>query len=95
MFTRTYRVTTNDGTFDVETTFDAWCSWEEKFNRSRVDPNYTLKLRDHCYVIWKSCMTRDIVVPLNFEDFIKKVQTFELVEDKRVRPTKAAPTAAD
>lgn len=89
----TYRVVLKDGTFEVETTFDAWCSWEDKFNRSRVDPAYTLKLRDHAFVIWRSCMARGITVPINFEDFLKKIDTIDVVSEKKARPTKPAPTA--
>lgn len=89
----TYSVVLKDGTFEVETTFDAWCSWEDKFNRSRVDQSYTLKLRDHAWVIWRSCMARDITVPINFEDFLKKIESIDVVSEKKARPTKPAPTA--
>lgn len=90
----TYKVTLTSGdTYEVETTFDAWCAWEDKFNRSRVDPSYTLKLRDHAWVIWRSCMGRDIVVPLNFDDYLKKIAAIDVVQERKARPTKPAPTA--
>jgi hypothetical protein len=92
MHNRTYRVRLIDGThFDVTTTMEAWCAWEASANRSAVTGD--LRLRDHFWVAWKSCMAREIPVDLQFEAWLKKVEGIEVVVDEHVRPTDPAPTA--
>jgi hypothetical protein len=49
-------------------------------------------IEDLAFLCWAACQTHGIVVPIVFDDFIKKLVSLDIVSEETDRPFSEAPT---
>ena len=74
-----------------------WCitQWERKY-KSKVSQMATgIGAEDLAYLAYEACKISDVVVPLDFDSFIKKLDRVDVVEKPNPNPTQGEHNAAD
>ena len=87
----TMRLDTGDGPYEVTT--NLWCAvqWERKYKRKMSDLAQGIGAEDLAYLAFEASKLHGIMVPVVFDDFIKKLVAMpEVVEQEDVNPTQAA-----
>jgi len=86
----TMRLDTGDGPYEVTT--NLWCAvqWERKYKRKMSDLAQGIGAEDLAYLAFEASKLHGIMVPVVFDDFIKKLVAMpEVVEQEDVNPTQA------
>ena len=82
----------NDGTqWTVDTNLFTVVAWERKFKRKISDLGSGIGAEDLAYLAWEAAKQNEIVVPMMFDDFIKKAKSVTVASEATVRPTREAP----
>ena len=87
----TMKLDTGDGPHIVTT--NLWCAvqWERKYKRKMSDLAQGIGAEDLAYLAWEASKLHGVMVPVVFDDFIKKLVAMpEVVEQEDVNPTQAA-----
>jgi hypothetical protein len=87
----TMRLDTGNGPYEVTT--NLWCAvqWERKYKRKMSDLAQGIGAEDLAYLAFEASKLHGIMVPVVFDDFIKKLVAMpEVVEQEDVNPTQAA-----
>ncbi len=87
----TLKLDTGDGPYEVTT--NLWCAvqWERKYKRKMSDLAQGIGAEDLAYLAFEASKLHGIMVPVVFDDFIKKLVAMpEVVEQEYVNPTQAA-----
>lgn len=87
----TLRVETPDETYEVSTNLFVVVQWERRFKRKASDMATGVGVEDLAYLAWESAKAAKIVVPVAFDDFLKKLVNIEVVSKDDENPTQAAP----
>jgi hypothetical protein len=83
-----------DGEIEVSTNLYVIVQWERKFKRKASDMANGVGVEDLAYMAWEASKLHGVVVPAEFETFVKKiVEGVEVVEQIEVVPFETAPTA--
>ncbi len=86
----TIEATTADGTSTVTTDLFTIVQWERKFKRKMGDGG-DIGVEDLAFLFHEQAKRTDgIVVPIVFDDFLKKLTDITTVREERDRPTSAA-----
>jgi len=88
---RVLKVDTGDGPNIVTT--NLWCAvqWERKYKRKMSDLAQGIGAEDLAYLAWEASKLHGLIVPVVFDDFIKKLVAMpEVIEQEDVNPTQAA-----
>jgi hypothetical protein len=88
----TLRVTTQEETYDVVTNLGVIIAWERKFKAKASSLATNIGMEDLAYMAWECAKHSGIMVPLMFDDYVKKLDSIEVVSDESVNPTEGAPT---
>lgn len=80
------------GNHEVTTNLWVITQWERKMRRKASDLAQGIGVEDLLYLAYEACKTHDIVVPASFDEFIKRVNTVNVIEQEAENPTEAAPT---
>ena len=89
------QVTYRDGEqIVVATDFAIMCDWEEWSGKSVSELAGGVRLVDLAWLAWSACKRDQIVVPVEFASFKKKINNVEPVSETPPRPTVGAPTDA-
>jgi hypothetical protein len=81
-----------EGPFTVTT--NLWCvtQWERKYKTKASDMAKGIGIEDLAFLCWAACQTQNYVVPIVFDDFIKKLVSLEIASEETDRPFSEAPT---
>ena len=88
----TIRVDLGTDTHEVSTNLWVVTQWERKFRRKASDLAQGIGVEDLAYLAYEACKVHGITVPPAFDDFIKKLQSIDVVSQEPENPTEAAPT---
>ncbi len=80
------------GTADVTTNLWVVTQWERKYKRKASDLAQGIGVEDLLYLGYESCKTHNVVVPVVFDDFIKRVVSVDVVSEEAPVPFDQAPT---
>ena len=86
------RADMGEGPFTVTT--NLWCvtQWERKYKTKASDMANGIGIEDLAFLCWAACQTHGKVVPIVFDDFIKKLVSLEIASEDTDRPFSEAPT---
>lgn len=89
-------VTPNEGEpYKVKTNLFVVVAWERKTKRKASDLAQGVGMEDLAYMAYEACKQSNIPVPVTFDDYIKRLQTIEVVSDEPANPPNVAPTPED
>ena len=90
----TLKVELPDNTYTVTTNLYVVGAWERKFKRKASDMANGIGIEDLAYLAFEASKLNKIVVPAEFDNFIKQLVNIEVVEQEQPSFTEAAPTDA-
>ena len=88
----TLRVDMGEGPIEVTTNLYVMVAYERKFKRKASDMANGIGIEDLLYLAYESCKLHKVVVPVAFDDFVKKCLTIDVVSNDDENPTQEAPT---
>jgi hypothetical protein len=89
----TLAVDLGEGPIEVTTNLYVIVQYERKFKRRASDMVNGIGMEDLLYLAYESCRLHKVVVPVAFDDFVKKCQSIEVVsEDDDANPIQGPPT---
>jgi hypothetical protein len=90
----TLKVELPDNTYTVTTNLYVVVAWERKFKRKASDMANGIGIEDLAYLAFEASKLNKIVVPAEFDNFIKQLVNIEVVEQEQPSFIEAAPTDA-
>lgn len=88
----TIQVTQTDGqTYQVKTNLFVIVAWERKFKRKSSDLSNAIGHEDLLFMAYEAAKQSNVPVPPVFDDFIKRVEDIDVVQEPVV-PTDPAST---
>ena len=90
----TLKVELPDNIYTVTTNLYVVVAWERKFKRKASDMANGIGIEDLAYLAFEASKLNKIVVPAEFDNFIKQLVNIEVVEQEQPSFTEAAPTDA-
>ena len=88
----TLKVVQTDGqAFEVKTNLFVLVAWERKFKRKSSEMGSAIGHEDLLFLAYEAAKCSNVPVPPIFDDFIKRVEDIEVVQDAVV-PTDPAST---
>lgn len=88
----TLRLDLGEGPFEVKTNLYVIVAYERKFKRKASDMAANIGYEDLLYLAYEACKLHGIVVPVAFDDFVKKAVSIEAIGNDDANPTQEAPT---
>ena len=88
----TLRINMGEGPIEVSTNLYVMVAYERKFKRKASDMANGIGIEDLLYLAYESCKLHKIVVPVAFDDFVKKCLTIDVVGNDDENPIQEAPT---
>lgn len=87
----TLKVDQGQGEYEVSTNLFVIVTWERKFKRKASDlASGGIGMEDLAFMAYEATKQAGITVPAMFDDFIKRLETLEVVEGEAVNPTREA-----
>ena len=90
----TLKVELPDNTYTVTTNLYVVVAWERKFKRKASDMANGIGIEDLAYLAFEASKLNKIVVPAEFDNFIKQLVNIEVVEQEQPSFIEAALTDA-
>ena len=90
----TLKVELPDNTYTVTTNLYVVVAWERKFKRKASDMANGIGIEDLAFLAYEASKLNKIVVPAEFDNFIKQLVNIEVVEQEQPSFTEAVPTDA-
>lgn len=84
-----------DGPFEVETKLSTIVAWERKYKRKASELATGIGIEDLAFLAHEACRANSITVPVALDEFIKKLDTLEMVTEEKARPTERSHIDAD
>jgi hypothetical protein len=88
----TLRVDTGDGVYEVTTNLAIIVAWERKYRRKASDLAQGIGMEDLAFMAFEASKRNNVVVPVEFDKFVEKLVTLEVVSEEPENPTDPAPT---
>lgn len=88
----TLRVDQGEGVYEVTTNLAVVVAWERKYRRKASDLAQGIGMEDLAYLAWEASKRAKIVVPAEFDRFVDKLVTLDVVSEEPENPTDPAPT---
>jgi hypothetical protein len=88
----TLRVDMGEGPIEVTTNLYVMVAYERKFKRKASDMATGIGIEDLLYLAFEACKLHKVVVPVEFDSFVKKCLTIDVVGEDDENPTQEAPT---
>lgn len=82
-------------TAQVDTNLWVITQWERKYRTKVSAIAEGIGAEDLAFMAWTACQQQNIVVPIVFDDFIKKLDAVNVVDSEADNPTPGAPTEGD
>jgi hypothetical protein len=87
----TLSVRLTDGeTYRVITNLFVIISWERKFKRRASDLSSGIGMEDLAFMAYEASKQQGHLVPVSFDEFVKKLEDLEVVETESAVPTQEA-----
>jgi hypothetical protein len=86
---------TDGASATVETNLWVITQWERKYKSKISQMAEGIGAEDLAYLAYEGCKVAGVVVPIVFDDFIKKVVKVEVQEQEAENPTQGEPSADD
>lgn len=88
----TLRYDIGEGVVEVSTNLYTVVAWERRFKRKASEMATAIGVEDLAFMAWEASKQHGVVVPAEFDTFIKKiVGSVEVVGQDDTNPTPAAP----
>jgi len=84
------RVDAGEGPFEVSTNLFTVVAWERKYKRKASDMANGVGVEDMAFLAYEACKQNGVVVPVVFDDWIKKLVSIEVVSEETANPTQEA-----
>lgn len=82
-----------DGPVTVSTNLYVIVAWERRFKRKASEMASAIGMEDLAFMAWESSKLAGVVVPSEFDTFLKKqVSVIEVVDQDDTNPTPGEPT---
>lgn len=92
----TLRYNLGEGPVEVSTSLFVLVAWERRYKRKASDLAQGIGIEDLAYLAWEASKQHQIIVPSEFDLFIKKlVGAIEVVASEQDVPFDPAPTDTD
>lgn len=92
----TLKVTQVDGdAYEVTTNLFTVVAMERKFKIKASELAHGIAIEHLAFLAFESCKQHNIPVPINFDDYIKKLDGIEVVSEEPANPTDEAVTAVN
>jgi len=89
----TMRVQQNDGQeYEVTTNLFTVVAMERKFKIKASDLAQGIALEHLAFLAYESCKQSSVPVPLSFDDFLKKLESIDIVGQDNINPSEEAAT---
>lgn len=88
----TLAVTERENAYTVTTNLGVIVAWERKFKRKASQLGDGIGVEDLAFMAWECCKQNNIAVPLVFDDYVKRLENIEVVDNEPVNPTTEAHT---
>jgi hypothetical protein len=83
----TLKVETTDNAYEVATNLFVIVMWERKYKRKASDMAAGIGVEDLAFMAYEASKLNKIVVPSEFETFIKNLVNIEVVDTEGPNPT--------
>lgn len=83
-----------DGPYTVTTNLFNVVTWERKYKRRAGDLAAGIGAEDLAFLAFEASKTAGIMVPLLFDDYLKKIVALDVISQEDTNPTEPAPTPA-
>jgi hypothetical protein len=82
-----------NGPVEISTNLYVVVQWERRFKRKASDMADGIGIEDLAYMAWEASKLHSVVVPAEFDSFIKKLQgSIEVIGEDDENPIQEAPT---
>ena len=89
----TLRVQQNDGQeYEVTTNLFTVVAMERKFKIKASDLAQGIALEHLAFLAYESCKQCNILVPLSFDEYLKKLDSIDVVSEETANPSEEAAT---
>ena len=89
----TLKVTLTDGNaYEVTTNLFTIIAMERKFKIRASELANGIAMEHLAFLAYECCKQHDIIVPIVFDDYIKSIESIDVVSDEPTNPTLEAPT---
>jgi hypothetical protein len=89
------RLDIGNGPMDLETNLMVIILWERKFKRKASDMANGIGMEDLAFMAYECCKINDVIVPVIFDDFLRRIVDLEVVSEETVNPMSGAVGAED
>jgi hypothetical protein len=86
------KVDQGDGPYEVTTNLYVIVQWERKFKRKASDLANGIGMEDIAYMAWHASKLHGVVVPAEFDKFVEKCVSLEVLSEDEAAPFEPAPT---
>ena len=83
----TLKVETTDTAYEVATNLFVIVMWERKYKRKASDMASGIGVEDLAFMAYEASKLNKIVVPAEFDTFVKGLTNIEVVDTEAVNPT--------
>ena len=83
----TLKVETTDTAYEVVTNLFVIVMWERKYKRKASDMESGIGVEDLAFMAYEASKVNKIVVPSEFETFIKNLVNIEVIDTEAPNPT--------
>lgn len=83
---------TEGAAYQVTTNLFTVVAMERKFKIKASDLAHGIAVEHLAFLAYESCKQQSIPVPLSFDDYIKKIDSIDVVEQETVNPSEGAAT---
>ena len=84
----TLKAVFNDGTeYEVQTNLMTLVSWERKYKRKASEMASGIGVEDLAFMAYEASKLNKIVVPADFDSFVKGLTNIEVVDTEAANPT--------
>jgi hypothetical protein len=91
----TLKIDQGDGPYQVNTNLYVVVQWERKFKRKASDLANGVGMEDIAYMAWQASKMNGVVVPAEFDKFVEKCVTLEVISEEPPTPFVQAPSDTD
>lgn len=89
----TLQVTERENVYTVTTNLGVIVAWERKFKRKASQLGDGIGVEDLAFMAYECCKQNGITVPVVFDDYVKRLENIEVMDNDPVNPTSEAHTS--
>ena len=82
----TLKVTEQEREYEVTTNLFVIIAWERKFKLRASDLTNGVAMEHLAFMAYECCKQKNIPVPISFEEYLKKLENIEVVEEDSINP---------